>query len=85
MLAPFVLRPLPRWKMIIVTIIGIYPTSTLVNAFLRPYVETWPWPLPGLPVVFVMVPLLTFVVMPLLTRCFRFGSTPLRLQTRFRS
>jgi antibiotic biosynthesis monooxygenase (ABM) superfamily enzyme len=71
-----VIHPLPRWKMIVLTILGIYPTSTLVNAVLKPYVEAWPWPLPGVPVVLVMVPLLTFVVMPLLTRCFRFWLYP---------
>jgi len=62
------LRPLPRWKMAMVTLLGVYPTSLLIGLFLRPQLTTWPIWLQSLAFAVCMVAALTWVVMPLLTR-----------------
>lgn len=62
------LRPLPRWKMAIVTLLGVYPTSLLIGVLVRPWLTTWPDWLQSLIYAVCMVALLTWVVMPLLTR-----------------
>ena len=61
----------PKWKMAIVTFAAVYPLALLVTVALAP--RTAAWPLLLRPVAFagVLVPLMTWVVMPRLTRLLR--------------
>ncbi|GAB3597332.1 hypothetical protein [Microbacterium tumbae] len=60
----------PRWKMAIVTWIGVYPIITLLLFAVGPLIIGLPTPLMTLILTVVLVSLLSFVVMPLLTRLF---------------
>ena len=63
--------PPPRYKLALVTWIGVYPVITLLLAVLGPATATWPVPLRTLLLTAVMVPTLTWLVIPALTRIFR--------------
>ena len=63
-------RP-PRYKQAAITWLGVYPTLTVTLALLGPIMETWPLPLRTLLVTLLLVPLLVFMVFPLLNRAFR--------------
>ncbi|KND47837.1 MAG: hypothetical protein AB201_02910 [Parcubacteria bacterium C7867-006] len=61
----------PRYKMAIVTIIAIYPLSTLIGIYLVPKL-VWIEPYSrGLLVTILLVGLMTYVVMPYTTKLFR--------------
>ncbi len=62
------LRPLPKWKMALVTLLGVYPTSLLLGATVGPRVRDVPVWLSGLVMAASIVVALTWLVMPLLTR-----------------
>jgi antibiotic biosynthesis monooxygenase (ABM) superfamily enzyme len=62
------LRPLPKWKMALVTLLGVYPTSLLLGAAVGPRVRDLPMWLSGLVMASSIVVALTWLVMPLLTR-----------------
>jgi antibiotic biosynthesis monooxygenase (ABM) superfamily enzyme len=62
------LRPLPRWKMALVTLLGVYPTSLLIALFVRPHLQHWPIGLQSIVYAACTVVALTWVIMPLLTR-----------------
>lgn len=61
----------PRWKMFVVTLAAIVPLVLLMNAFVLPHIKTWP--LVGRTLVFsgTLTVLMTWVVMPRMTRLFR--------------
>jgi antibiotic biosynthesis monooxygenase (ABM) superfamily enzyme len=61
----------PKWKMAVVTFAAIYPLALLANVVLAP--RTAAWPLLFRPIAFagVLVPLMTWIVMPRLTRLLR--------------
>lgn len=61
------LRPLPKWKMALVTLLAVYPTSLLITTLLRPRVTHWPLALQNLLFAATMVGLLTWLVMPFVT------------------
>lgn len=61
--------PPPRWKMAVVTLLGVYPTSLLLGETMGRWTRVWPQWLKALVFSALMVALLTWVVMPLLTRC----------------
>lgn len=62
-------RPLPpRWKMAVATMIGVYPTSLALSLTVGRAVRGWPILAAGLAMTVSMVVLLTWVVMPLVTR-----------------
>jgi uncharacterized protein len=61
----------PRWKMALVTVLGVWPVSTLVSRLLNPLIGNLPSPLQSLFVTVGIVILLTWVVMPVLVRIFR--------------
>jgi antibiotic biosynthesis monooxygenase (ABM) superfamily enzyme len=63
--------PPPRYKLALLTWIGVYPVITLLLAVLGPATATWPLPLRTLLLTAVMVPTLTWLVIPTLTRLFR--------------
>jgi antibiotic biosynthesis monooxygenase (ABM) superfamily enzyme len=60
--------PPPRWKMALVTLIGVYPMSLLWPWLLHGVVGDWPLLLRGLVISAAIVLSLTWVVMPSLTR-----------------
>jgi antibiotic biosynthesis monooxygenase (ABM) superfamily enzyme len=60
--------PPPRWKMALVTLLGVWPTSMLVSWLLNPLVGGLPGSLQALLVAAGIVILLTWAVMPMLVR-----------------
>jgi len=64
------LRSLPKWKMALLTVLGVYPTSLFLGETVGRLTRAWPLPLGALVFAVLMVLLLTWVVMPLLTRFF---------------
>lgn len=58
----------PRWKMALVTVLGVYPVSILVPWLLRPLTGTLHPLLQGFFIAAGIVVLLTWVVMPILVR-----------------
>lgn len=64
-------NPPPRWKMALATLLGVYPTSLLLGSTVAGAVHHWPLPVRSLVIAACMVVLLTWVVMPLVTRLLR--------------
>ena len=60
--------PPPRWKMALVTVVGVWPTSMLVPWLLNPVIEKLSLPLQAFFVAVGIVILLTWAIMPLLVR-----------------
>lgn len=58
----------PVWKMAVATLVGVYPTSLLLTLILGKRVEDLPLPLATFVMAVAMVALLTWVVMPVVTR-----------------
>lgn len=63
--------PPPRWKMATATLVGVYPTSLLLSGTIGEVAHDWPFLLRNLAVAIGMVGLLTWVVMPFVTRSLR--------------
>ena len=69
---PFTELPVSRHKMVLLTWAGIYPTITLVLWLLLPtLLEYLPLPLMTLVVTGIVVPLMSYVVMPTMVKVFR--------------
>lgn len=68
----------PRYKLALLTWIGVYPMITVLLAVLGPTTATWPLPLRTLVLTALMVPTLTWLVIPTLTRFFRGWLAPAR-------
>jgi uncharacterized protein len=62
------LRPLPKWKMAIATFLGVFPVATILSLTLGPVIQSWHFLLGGALFNACVVILLTWVVMPLITR-----------------
>lgn len=60
--------PPPRWKMALVTILGVWPASILVPWVLNPFMIGMPWPLQAFFVAVGIVAILTWAIMPVLVR-----------------
>lgn len=60
--------PPPRWKMAVATLLGVYPTALVVSSTVGDAVHGWPLAARSLLIAAAMVALLTWVVMPLVTR-----------------
>ena len=60
--------PPPRWKMALVTLTGVYPTSLLLQMTVAPLVHSWPLAFRTLVIAMCMVSALTWLIMPNLTR-----------------
>jgi len=65
------IKPPPRWKMVIVTMIGIYPIGLIYQAYLVPYFKLLPLLLRPVALSLLLTPLLTYLIMPQLTKLFR--------------
>jgi antibiotic biosynthesis monooxygenase (ABM) superfamily enzyme len=63
--------PPPRWKTAITSALGIYPLLLVMPRLLAPVTRALPPWLASLATVVVMSPLITWVVMPAITRLFR--------------
>lgn len=63
--------PPPRWKMAVVTVLGVWPVSILIPWLLSPLIAGFPLPLKALLVSVGIVILLTWAVMPILVRILR--------------
>lgn len=70
------LPPPPRYKMALVTLCVIYPLATALGAALAPVLSPLPAPLRSLVTSATLVVLMTYVVMPRVTRLFRFFLYP---------
>jgi len=60
--------PPPRWKMALATFLGVFPTAAILNLTLGPAIRPWPFILSSVVFNGCMVALLTWMVMPLVTR-----------------
>ncbi|EHQ24878.1 antibiotic biosynthesis monooxygenase [Mucilaginibacter paludis] len=58
----------PRWKMALVTLCGVFPTSIFLNLAVSPLIKDFPLLVRLLIIAACMVGILTWVVMPTLTR-----------------
>jgi antibiotic biosynthesis monooxygenase (ABM) superfamily enzyme len=68
----------PRWKMLPVTLLAIYPLIMGVQLTLVPFMEDWPTPLRTLLTAALLVCVMTYAAMPLMTSLFSrwlYGST----------
>jgi antibiotic biosynthesis monooxygenase (ABM) superfamily enzyme len=65
------LKPPPRWKMVIVTMIGIYPIGLIYQAYLLSYLRLLPLFLRPIALSLILTPILTYVIMPQLTKLLR--------------
>ena len=61
----------PRWKMALVVFAAVYPIALTVNVLVLPHVAGWAVPLKVALLSGIMVPTMTWVVMPTLTRVLR--------------
>ena len=65
------MKPPPRWKMWLVSIIAVYPLVLAFQALVVPRMAGLPFPLRALMFPLVLLTLMTFVVMPVVTRLLR--------------
>lgn len=65
------MKPPPRWKMWLVTVAAIYSLILALFSLLSPLIAEWPLPLRALIFPLVLVTLMTYIVMPALTRVLR--------------
>ena len=56
--------PPPRWKMMIVVWLAIYPVLTLVLWLVGPTIRDWPVALRTLALTVLIVPLMVYVLIP---------------------
>lgn len=68
--------PPPRYKMVVVTWIAVFPLATLVFMLLQPLLGNAPAVLRTLVFTVIMVSMMTYVVMPRMTRLFSFWLYP---------
>jgi antibiotic biosynthesis monooxygenase (ABM) superfamily enzyme len=62
--------PPPRWKMALVTFIGVYAITSILPVFTMPMLSSWNSLLSNLVFSGLVVALLTWIVMPFLTKIF---------------
>jgi uncharacterized protein len=65
------MTPPPRWKMWLVSLIAVYPLVLAFQALVVPRMAGLPLPLRALVFPLVLLTLMTFVVMPMVTRVLR--------------
>jgi antibiotic biosynthesis monooxygenase (ABM) superfamily enzyme len=61
----------PRWKMLLVTLLGAYPVVVLFQFLIYPHIAKWHLLLRALALPVVILSIMTYVVMPHLTRWLR--------------
>lgn len=65
------IKPPPRWKMVITTMIGIYPVALIYQAYLVGEFRYIPLLLRPIALSLILTPILTYIIMPNLTKLFR--------------
>jgi antibiotic biosynthesis monooxygenase (ABM) superfamily enzyme len=65
------MKPPPRWKMWLVSVVAVYPLVLAFQALVVPRMVRLPLPLRALVFPLVLLTLMTFVVMPVVTRLLR--------------
>jgi uncharacterized protein len=65
------MKPPPRWKMWLVSVVAVYPLVLAFQAVVVPKMVGLPFPLRALMFPLVLLTLMTFVVMPVVTRVLR--------------
>jgi antibiotic biosynthesis monooxygenase (ABM) superfamily enzyme len=63
--------PPPRWKMALATFLGVFPTAMVLNLTLGPAIKSWPFIVRNAAFNACVVALLTWAVMPVVTRLLR--------------
>lgn len=66
-----VTRPPARWKMSLVTIVAVYPFALMFDGLFAEYFHEWPLPARTAVFPLFLAPLLTYAVMPWLSRLLR--------------
>ena len=64
-------NPPPRWKMAAATFLGVFPVAMVLNLTLGPVIRSWPFIISSAVFNACVVALLTWVVMPFVTRILR--------------
>lgn len=64
--------PPSRWKLAALTWFGIFPVATVMLALAGPWLDRLPLVARTFAITAVLVPAMVFVVMPALTRAFRY-------------
>jgi uncharacterized protein len=62
------IKPPPRWKMWLVSLLAIYPLVVTFQATIVPTIKTWPLLVRSAVLPLTLLTLMTFVVMPVVTR-----------------
>ena len=62
------IKPPPRWKMWLVSLFAIYPLVVTFQATIVPTIKTWPLLVRSAVLPLTLLTLMTFVVMPVVTR-----------------
>lgn len=75
-LPPSVAPPPPVWKVAVSVLVGIYPASLLSALFLAPLLKDLPLPWRVLANALALVFMMTWLIMPLVTRLLRFWLYP---------
>ena len=60
--------PPPRWKTTVLIWLWIYPALTVVLWLIGPAIQGWPLPVRTLVMTVVLVPLMVYVLLPVLNR-----------------
>ncbi len=68
---PAVLTAPPKYKMALLTILALYPSLLVLSTILSRFIHGWPRPLLMLLTVLMLVPIMTYYLMPGITRLFR--------------
>lgn len=58
----------PKWKFAVMVWLAIYPTITLVTFLIGDYIKNFPLPLKTLIMTGILVPLMVFVLLPILRK-----------------
>ena len=65
------MRPPPRWKMWLISLVAVYPLVLAFQAWVVPPTSSWPLPLRAALFPVVLLTTMTYVVMPVVTRVLR--------------
>src|SRR4051812_38210014 len=63
--------PPPRWEQLLATLVGAYPLVVLMSAFVLPRLASWPLLLRSIVLPVVLLTLMTYAVMPVVTKALR--------------
>ena len=58
----------PKWKFAVIVWLAIYPTITLVTFIIGDFIQKFPLPIKTLIMTGILVPLMIFVLLPLLRK-----------------